>query len=62
MATSWMIIDQDGKRKTVDVRPRTKRGVQRSCQRAKRSGTNVIAGYVGGPRPIALCPKVWPVA
>ena len=60
MATSWMIVCEDGQRTPVDLRTRTRKGVAAAVARAKRAGRNVIAAYLGGPGAIALCPKVYP--
>ena len=60
MATSWMIVEKDGQRKPVDVRSFTRKGVLAAVRRAEKSGQNVVAAHVGGPRAIALCPQVYP--
>ncbi len=59
MATSWMIVERDGKRRVVDLKTFTKQGVRAAAARAVKSGNNVVAAYLGGPRPIALCQKVY---
>ena len=58
MASSWIIVNEDGQRKAVDLRTRTRKGVTAAVNRAKKSGRNVIAAYLGKPCAIALCPKV----
>ena len=60
MATSWMIVEEDGQRRPVDVRSMTTEGVRRACRRAQKTGKKVIAGYRGGPYAIALSPQVFP--
>ena len=60
MPKSWMIVEQDGERKPVDLRTKTERGVVRACRRAEKAGRNVLSGYQGGPHAIALCPQVYP--
>ncbi|MFH1921769.1 MAG: hypothetical protein ABIP48_18040 [Planctomycetota bacterium] len=60
MATSWMIVDEDGQRNPVDLRTSTRQGVLAAVRRAKKAGQDVLAAYQGGPRAIALCPRVYP--
>ena len=60
MATSWMIVEESGRRKPVDVRSSTRKGVLAAVRRARKAGQNVTEAYQGGPRAIALCPQVYP--
>ena len=60
MAKSWMIVEEDGRRQPVDVRSFTRQGVLAAVRRARKAGRNVLAAYQGGPRPMALCAKVYP--
>jgi len=62
MAMSWMILSVDGQRKAVDVRSFTRQGVLSAVRRAKRHGMSVVSAYLGGPRPMALCSRVYPQA
>jgi len=59
MATSWMIVDENGQRKPVNVRSSTRKGVLAAVRRAKKAGRDVLAAYQGGPRAMALCAKVY---
>ena len=62
MACSWLIVNENGDRKVVDLRTRTRKGVSAAVRRAKRAGRNVVAAYLGGPGPVVLRPKVYPAA
>jgi len=60
MATSWIIVSHNApQRKIVDLRTLTRKGVLAAVRRHKRRGARVIAAYLGGPRPCALCAKVY---
>ena len=60
MATSWMIVEENGQRKPVDIRSFTRKGVLAAVRRAEKAGRKVVAAHQGGPRAIALCPQVYP--
>ena len=60
MAASWMIVEENGKRKPIDLRTRSRKGTLAAVRRAVRAGRTVLAAYQGGPRAIALCPRVYP--
>jgi len=60
MARSWLIVAESGHPRVVDIRALSKRGVVNAARRAEKAGHDVVAAYQGGPRPIALCSKVWP--
>jgi len=60
MAASWMIVEENGRRRPVDIRARTRKGVQAAVRRAQKAGRHVVSAYLGGPRAIALCPQVFP--
>ena len=60
MATSWLIVNRDGTRSIVDLRTLTRQGVLAAVRRTRKAGADVVAGYQGGPWPIALSPKVYP--
>jgi len=60
MAASWMIVEESGRRKSVDVRSMSRKGVLAAVRRAEKAGRTVVAAHVGGPRAIALCPQVYP--
>ena len=60
MATSWLIVRKDGHRSVVDLRTLTRKGVVNAAIRAEKAGRVVESAYLGGPRPIALCRKVYP--
>ncbi|MCX7428808.1 MAG: hypothetical protein NTW96_24680 [Planctomycetia bacterium] len=62
MACSWLIVQRDGKRNAVDLRTKTRKGIGAAVKRTNRTGAKVIAAYLGGPGPIALCRKVYPAA
>ena len=62
MASSWLIVQQDGQRKAVDLRTKTRKGIIAAVKRTSKTGATVVAAYLGGPGPIALCPKVYPAA
>jgi len=55
-----MIVEENGQRKPVDVRSRTRKGVLAAVRRARKAGKVVLAAHQGGPRAIALCPQVYP--
>ena len=60
MATSWMLVDEDGQRRPIALRAKTRAGVQAAVRREKAAGRNVVAAYQGGPWAIALSPQVYP--
>ena len=55
-----MIVEENGRRKPVDIRSFTRKGVLAAVRRARKAGRNVVAAHQGGPRAIALCPQVYP--
>jgi hypothetical protein len=57
---SWMIVQQDGERKPVFIKPLTRLGVRRAVAKAVKAGVAVTAAYLGGAHAIALSPKVYP--
>jgi hypothetical protein len=57
---SWMIVEENGEHKPVDLRTRTRTGVLAAVRRAQKAGRNVVSAYQGGPHAIALSPQVYP--
>ncbi len=57
---SWMIVQKDGERKPVFIRPATRIGVRRAVARAIKAGAQVVSAYLGGAWAIALSPRVYP--
>ena len=57
---SWMIVQQDGERKPVFIRPTTRIGVRRAVAKAVKAGVAVTSAYLGGAHALALSPKVYP--
>jgi len=55
-----MIVQQDGERKPVFIRPTTRIGVRRAVAKAVKAGAHVVSAYLGGAHAIALSPKVYP--
>lgn len=60
MARSWMIVDENGERRHVDVRALTRQGVLAAVRRAVKAGRNVVEAWKGGPHAIALSSQVYP--
>jgi|GEM_PF-5285576 len=60
MASSWMIVNRDGSREAVPLRAMTRKSIIAAARRTAAKGEDVVAAYQGGPRPIALCPQVYP--
>ena len=61
MAKSWMIVEENGERKPVDIRAMTRKGVLAAVDRARKAGQNVTEGWQGGPHAIALSKQVYPL-
>ena len=57
---SWMIVQKDGVRKPVFIKPVTRVGVRRAVAKAVKAGAQVVSAYLGGAHALALSPKVYP--